>query len=138
MDPWVRLGFDSERLLSVMTSSANSTTGFCICIDGEPAGAMVTRDGWLLGPYLAILAVSPRYQGLGAGYAALRWFERDAIGKGARNLWLTAASFNLRALAAYERCGFVRVGHLQGLLAEGLDEVLMRKQLAPSPKPPAV
>ena len=135
IDPWARIGMGAERLRSLFTSVSETARCHCLRVNGQVAGAIVTRDAWLAGSYLPILAVLPQYQGQGVGFAALGWFEQDARGKGARNLWLTAATFNSRAIATYERFGFIRAGLLEGLLAEGCDEVLLRKVLSPAPKP---
>ena len=44
-----------------------------------------------------------------------------------RNLWVCASSFNARALRFYERHGFARAATLPGLVADGYDEILLRK-----------
>jgi ribosomal protein S18 acetylase RimI-like enzyme len=62
---------------------------------------------------------------LGAGILA--WFEPEALRLEARNLWVRAASFNARALRFYKSHGFRPAATLSGLVAEGYDEILLRK-----------
>jgi ribosomal protein S18 acetylase RimI-like enzyme len=42
---------------------------------------------------------------------------------------VAASDFNSGALRFYERHGFVRVAALEGLVAEGRSEILLRKRL---------
>jgi hypothetical protein len=55
------------------------------------------------------------------------WFEQEALRNAARNLWVCASSFNVRALRFYSRHGFAPTATLPGLVAEGFDEILLRK-----------
>ena len=45
----------------------------------------------------------------------------------ARNLWVCASSFNERALRFYQRNGFRQAASLPELVADGYDEILLRK-----------
>jgi diamine N-acetyltransferase len=85
------------------------------------------RSPWLKGPYLELLAILPEFQGNRLGAGILAWFEREALRLEARNLWVRAASFNARALRFYEGHGFRPAATLSGLVAEGYDEILLRK-----------
>ncbi|HEU4475158.1 MAG TPA: GNAT family N-acetyltransferase [Methyloceanibacter sp.] len=84
-------------------------------------------DPWLKGPYLELLAILPQFQGQGIGGKLLDWFEREGSRLGARNLWVCASSFNARTIGFYERHGFKEAATLPGLVAEGYDEILLRK-----------
>ena len=70
----------------------------------------------------------PDSQGLGIGAAVLDWMAREVAGR-ANSLWVCTSTFNTRALHFYERYGFVRVGNLDGLVAPGFTEILLRKRL---------
>ena len=59
------------------------------------------------------------------------WFEQTGRGLGARNLWVCASSFNDGALRFYQRHGFRPAATLPGLVADGYDEILLRKFLMP-------
>jgi hypothetical protein len=62
----------------------------------------------------------------------MTWFESAALQHRAHNLWVCASSFNARALRFYELHGFARAAMLAGLVADGYDEILLRKYpLAP-------
>ena len=134
--PWARFGRKAEDLARTFSRTTATTRCWCLKAGAETAGAMVIEEGWLIGSYLKSLAILPEFQGRGLGRLALEAMQRDARENGARNLWVCVSTFNARALTFYEAFGFARIGILEGLLAEGLDEVLMRKQLAPAPKPP--
>ena len=112
-------------------SSPAPTAGvsrYLVEIGGEQAGAVSVRYPWLKGPYLELLAMLPAYQGAGASAAA---FSTGSSGRrsglGARNLWVCASSFNARALRFYGRHGFRPAATLHGLVADGYDEILLRK-----------
>jgi GNAT superfamily N-acetyltransferase len=75
------------------------------------------------------LGLLPGYQGCGFGAAVLARIEREAREVSQRNLWVVASDFNSGALRFYERYGFARVAALEALVAEGRDEVLLRKRL---------
>ncbi len=93
------------------------------------AGAVGLRLDWLRGPYLQLLGLLPGYQGRGSGAAVLAWIEREARAVSQQNLWVVASDFNSGALRFYERSGFTRVAALEALVAEGRDEILLRKRL---------
>ena len=88
---------------------------------------VLVRDPWLKGPYLELLALLPPFQNQGIGSGILAWLEREALVQAARNLWVCASSFNARALRFYERHGFAPAAVLPGLVADGFDEILLRK-----------
>src|SRR5262245_49720959 len=85
------------------------------------------RHPWLKGPYLELLALLPQAQAQGIGSSIMTWFESAALQHGARNLWVCASSFNTRGMRFYERHGFTRATTLPGLVADGYDEILLRK-----------
>jgi GNAT superfamily N-acetyltransferase len=91
------------------------------------AGVVSVRHPWLKGPYLELLALLPEAQNQGIGSRIIAWFESTALSHGSRNLWVCASSFNARAVRFYERHGFARAVTLPGLVADGYDEVLLRK-----------
>jgi GNAT superfamily N-acetyltransferase len=73
----------------------------------------------------------PAFQRRGIGAGILDWFEREASGLGARNLLVCASSFNDGALRFYQRHGFRPAATLPGLVADGFDDILLRKFLMP-------
>jgi ribosomal protein S18 acetylase RimI-like enzyme len=69
----------------------------------------------------------PPFRGRGIGSSILAWFEEEGVRQGARNLWVCASSFNAHAIRFYERHGFQPAATLSGLVADGYDEILLRK-----------
>jgi len=117
-----------------MSPSADSNLrSWCLTVEGRTAGVFLVYEGWLLGPYLRRLAVIPEFQRLGLAQLALSWWEAGARQAGSRNLWLCVSDFNAQARRLYEAAGFRQAAVLDDLVAEVVDEILMRKQLEPAP-----
>lgn len=134
IEPWSRLGSSNVALAQgLMAGREQSARSWCLTVDGEPSGAMVVRDNWLRGPYLAHLSVVPAQQRQGLGRLAIKWWEDEARRAGGKNLWLCVSSFNATAQQLYLAAGFKQVGVVDDLLVDGLDEILMRKRLSPAP-----
>lgn len=128
IDPWAAYRATPAGLERFFAMSEQDCCRRSIRVDGVLAGAVVVRSPWLHGPYLQFLGVMPGYQGTGLGAAVLAWMEREA-GPATRNLWLCVSHINERARVFYERQGFELAGILDGLAANGMDELLMRKRI---------
>ncbi len=97
---------------------------------GNPAmGTITVRTNWLRGPYIQLLALSPQAQGAGFGSRLLQFVEAEARRDWQRQLWVAATATNVGALRFYERHGFVRTAEIDGLVADGICEILLRKPL---------
>lgn len=129
IDPWAHYHYKPEALTAYFNGREEDAPRFEIRAGDALAGAICIRKNWLRGPYLQLLAVLPQFQKSGIGSTALTWFEGQARESNAQNIWVVASAFNNGALAFYERFGFVRTATLEGLVAEGTDEVLLRKRL---------
>lgn len=129
IDPWARYRYTPEALATFLSMREEQAPRSEILSEGALAGALCIRDNWLRGPYLQFLGVLPGFQNRGLGRAALAFFEDRARQQAARNIWVVASEFNHGALAFYERFGFVRIATLDGLAAEGIGEILLRKRL---------
>jgi GNAT superfamily N-acetyltransferase len=125
--PWSMVNYPAEAMARFLASSDGGGSLYGVEVDGAEAGAVSIRSPWLKGPYLELLAILPPFQGRGAGPKILVWFEQEALRHAARNLWVCASSFNVRALRFYARHGFAPTATLPGLVAEGFDEILLRK-----------
>jgi GNAT superfamily N-acetyltransferase len=117
----------AEVMTRYLASDDDGVRRYVIDVGGVTAGAAAVRYPWLKGPYLELLALLPERQGQGIGAAVLSWLEDETRRNGARNLWACASRFNARALQFYRRHGFAETAVLPGLVAEGFDEILLRK-----------
>jgi len=129
IDPWARLGITRERLVAAMTGDDGRVAGLEAVVEGTPLGLIVFVPGWLYGPYIRLLAVLPQAQGRGLGTALIDRLAEDTRKVGQANMWVCASTFNIDALAFYDRLGFRRVGVLDGLVVADEDEVLLRRRL---------
>jgi len=132
MDPWRTLGYRPEALGRYLARKAAAR---CVWIARAGRGALeaivVADDGFLLGGFIALLAVRPEASGRGLGRALV---DRVAAQIFASRRWLFVScdGNNRAALRFYRRLGFVRVGRLPDLVRAGNVEILLRK---PAPKP---
>ncbi|MBS0250773.1 MAG: GNAT family N-acetyltransferase [Proteobacteria bacterium] len=129
IDPWAHYRYTPEALTTFLQTEEDDAPRLEILVDGALAGAFSIRCTWLRGPYLQFLGILPPFQKNGVGNAVLSWFEAEGNRLHARNIWVSASEFNVRAVAFYERFGFVRVATLEGLVADGSNEILLRKRL---------
>jgi ribosomal protein S18 acetylase RimI-like enzyme len=129
MDPWRTLGYRPENLLNYLHRKDAGLDRHAIVIEGRTAGVLSVRYPWLMGPYIELFAVLPGYSGRGLGEEVLKWVE-SRFQANSRNLWATVSAFNTLARTFYQRQGFEEVAPLKELVAAGLDEILLRKNLA--------
>jgi GNAT superfamily N-acetyltransferase len=125
--PWSVMNYPADAIARFLATPDGGASRYLVEVEGEQAGAVSVRSPWLKGPYLELLALLPKAQGQGIGASILAWFEQDALKLGARNLWVCASSFNVHALRFYGRHGFHPAATLPGLVADGYDEILLRK-----------
>jgi len=126
MDPWRTLGMSATALTGLLLDPGHHLRCEAMFMDGIPVGVIALRHPWLYGPYVALLAVLPDWQGRGLGSVMLRRIEEEMKPK---NVWVCVSSFNRSAERFYIRNGFEHVGSLPGLLHPEFDELLMRKRL---------
>jgi diamine N-acetyltransferase len=127
MPPWAVMNYPAHVMARFLSTADGCVSRYAVEIGGEQLGAVSVRSPWLKGPYLELLALLPVAQGQGVGSAILAWLEQEALEHGSRNLWVCASSFNRRALRFYERHGFEQAATLPGLVADGYEEILLRK-----------
>jgi ribosomal protein S18 acetylase RimI-like enzyme len=127
MEPWSVMNYPAETLAAFLLRPDGGASRYAVSVNEEEAGVVSVRHPWLKGPYLELLALLPQAQDQGIGSSIMAWFESTALQHGARNLWVCASSFNARGLSFYERHGFKRAATLPGLVADGYDDILLRK-----------
>ncbi len=103
-------GFGDTMEESLQLIEFNSTTeGICLWVaerDGNVVGTVSTRqDGD--GHWVTALAVHPSYEGQGIGSEILRWVKDYVVHSGGRVVLLDVEIDNARALAIYEKSGFM-------------------------------
>ncbi len=128
MDPWATYGITPARLAQFFDATEEGCSRRAIRVEGELAGVVVVRSPWLHGPYLQFLAIQSGWQGRGLGAAVLTWMADEAPA-GTRNLWLCVSAINNRARAFYEAHGYRLAASLEGLAADHMDELLMRREV---------
>jgi GNAT superfamily N-acetyltransferase len=119
--------YSADALARFLAAPDGGVSRYLVTVGGEQAGAVSVRFPWLKGPYLELLALLPPFHGRGIGSALLGWFENEGVRLGARNLWVCASSFNSNGLRFYRRHGYQPAATLTGLVADGYDEILLRK-----------
>jgi GNAT superfamily N-acetyltransferase len=129
--PWSAMDYPAYAMARFLAASGDGACRYLVEAGGVEAGAVSIRHPWLKGPYLELLALLPAFQRRGIGAGIVSWFEQAGRGLGARNLWVCASSFNDGALRFYQRHGFRPAATLPGLVADGYDEILLRKFLLP-------
>ena len=87
----------------------------------------VHPKGFLGSPYIAAVVVTKEFRDAGIGSRMLAFAEE--MFTESRHVFLCVSSFNPRALALYERHGYVKVGDLPDFIADGYSEFLLCKRL---------
>lgn len=131
IEPWKGLGYLAAALGRYLARLARAGDVWVARAGGSGsgpkiAGVIVATDGFLLGGFIALLAVRPDASGQGLGgrlvaHVAGRVFARR------RWLFVSCDADNRAALRFYRRQGFARVGKLPDLVRAGRVELLLRK-----------
>lgn len=133
MDPWRTLGYTAAGLAAYLGREDAALTRVVLERGGAPAAVLALRRPWLRGPYVELLAVLPAARGAGLGHGLVEWAAAQAGG----NLWACVSAFNQPARAFYARAGFTEIAALADLVADGHDEILLRRRLGPNVPPAA-
>jgi diamine N-acetyltransferase len=134
IDPWLTLGYSADGMARGLMTADPGLTRYLIVRGGETLGLAAVRWPWLRGAYIEVFAMLPGAQGQGVGAAALGLIEKGYRGR-TGNLWLLVSGFNAGARRFYERHGFNAIGVIPDLVAQGQDEILMRKVLRATASP---
>jgi ribosomal protein S18 acetylase RimI-like enzyme len=130
IEPWKGLDYRAAPLGRWLARSARAGDVWIARAAGqEPAGIIVATDGFLLGGFIALLAVRPDASGQGLGQRLVAQVASRAFAK-RRWLFVSCDAANAAALRFYRRLGFARVGRLPDLVRAGRVELLLRKARA--------
>jgi len=125
-DPWLSYGCTYD-----WTRRRLDWPGSWLFIAGDRSGGMLVHErGFLGAPYIATLLVAPEYRRQGIGSQLLKFAEKSFAGQ--RQMFICVSAANQAAQRLYLRYGFEQVGMLPDLVADGLDELLLRKRLQPT------
>ena len=127
MEPWRSMGFRATPLGRWLARRARAHCVLGAVHKRAILGMVVFQPDFLLGTFIALLAVRPQAAGQGVGRALV---ERVARATFARHRWLylSSDSKNLAAGRFYKKLGFVRVARLPDLVCENRIEILWRKR----------
>lgn len=100
--------------------------------DDRPIGVMkVAMRGFCgLYPYLNLIGVHADSRGKGVGAFLMGELERMAVDSGAKRVTLMVSDFNEDGQRFYERLGYWKLGVIPNALKEGINELVMIKDLA--------
>ena len=128
IEPWRGLGYRAAPLGRYLARVAAAGDAWVAREGrrGKPLGIVVATDGFLLGGFIALLAVRPDAAGQGIGQALVAHVAARVFAK-RRWLFVSCDRNNLAALRFYRRLGFRRVGVLPDLVRAGRTELLLRK-----------
>jgi ribosomal protein S18 acetylase RimI-like enzyme len=136
MEPWRGLGYAAAPLGRWLARAARDQEVWLARAGGAAKGGganavvgiLVLEAPFLLGGFIALLAVRPDAAGRGLGRALVeRARQRTFVARGKRWLYVSADSGNRAALAFYRRLDFARVGRLPDLIRAGNTELLLRQ-----------
>jgi ribosomal protein S18 acetylase RimI-like enzyme len=126
MEPWRSLGYQGKTLGRYLRRMGQTGRALVAEEKGEVLGILVFQPDFLLGMFVALLAVRPEAAGRGIGRALMARTEKMAFSK-KRWLWVSSDSANRLAARFYRKLGFARVARLPGLIRDGRTEILWRK-----------
>ncbi len=129
-EPWITLGRSRESCLEICRRPEYQVF---VARQGEQLCGFVAlvRRGVAGSPYIASIAVAEEFRGGGIGSRLLE-FSEDLFRATARHIFLCVSSFNPRARALYERCGYEPIGEFRDYIIDGASEILMHKRLRQS------
>jgi ribosomal protein S18 acetylase RimI-like enzyme len=126
MEPWLSLGYQRANLGRYLRRMARAKQVLVAEDKGQILGILVHQPDFLLGRFIALLAVRPETGGRGFGRALVEGIEKETF-KTRRWLYVSSDSANLPAARFYKKLGFSRAARLPGLIRDGRTEILWRK-----------
>lgn len=126
-EPWISLKASYESCYQ--SCHDNEYLLFIAHASGTACGMMLLqRRGVASSPYLKSIAVQDSMRGQGTGSALLN-FAENYFRPVSRHFFLCVSSFNIAAIAFYQRHGYSQVGEFRDYIIEGASEILMHKRL---------
>ena len=124
-EPWKTLRETVDFLPSIKRKHA-----FVAVIEGAVAGFVIftPEPVFARGGYLRAIGVASAIRGSGIGKLLMAFAERTTAKK-APNFFLCVSSFNKTAMAFYRKCGYAKIGKIDGLIRKGAAEHIYWKKL---------
>jgi ribosomal protein S18 acetylase RimI-like enzyme len=126
MEPWLSLGYQRPGLARYLRRMARARQVLVAEDSGNVLGVIVFQSDFLLGRFIALLAVRSEAAGRGIGRTLVLRIEQEAF-KTRRWLYVSSDSANQAAARFYRKLGFSRVARLPGLIRDERTEILWRK-----------
>jgi ribosomal protein S18 acetylase RimI-like enzyme len=125
MEPWASMGYQAAPLGRWLQRCARAGWVWVAMERRAVLGLLVMQPDFLLGNFIALLAVSPAHAGRGVGRALVDKAERLTFAK-RRWLYVSCDDHNRAAARFYKKVGFVRAARLPDLVCQGRTESLWR------------
>ncbi|MDA8099343.1 MAG: GNAT family N-acetyltransferase [Nitrospiraceae bacterium] len=127
-EPWLTLREGIDFAPSMKRKEA-----FVCIAGGSVAGFVVFAAGpaFARGGYLRAIGVAPARRKQGIGRKLLRFAETNTA-LTSPHLFLCVSAFNRQAQSFYRKCGYARVGRIDGLIRENVAEYIFWKRLIPA------
>ena len=126
LEPWLSLGYQRANLGRYLRRMARAKQVLVAEEEGNILGIVVYQPDFLLGRFIALVAVASEAAGRGIGRALVAQVEKETF-KTRRWLYVSSDSANLPAARFYKKLGFSRAARLPGLIRDGRTEILWRK-----------
>jgi ribosomal protein S18 acetylase RimI-like enzyme len=127
-EAWITLGMDMDVVMSIINDNLNEV--FVVYIKGELVGTIIIQTKGAFTGYLKSIAIKPDFRGMHLGQFMMKFVENHILSN-SQNVFLCVSSFNTKAKKFYLKLGYKIIGVLKNYIAEGHDEILMRKTIGP-------
>lgn len=127
-EPWITLGRDYDASLAVVCNPDREV--WVAVAGGLVQGFVVLAMRGGFPGYIQSIGVDKDARSRGVGAALLSRIEARVFEE-TPNVFLCVSSFNPRARAFYEACGYAPVGRIPDYVVAGHDEIIMRKTVGP-------
>ncbi len=126
MEPWLSLGYRPGPLGRYLGRMARAR-GVVVAVERDAVlGLCASQPDFLLGRFIALLAVRGDAAGRGIGRALVARVESETFRK-RRWLYVSSDGHNHAAARFYRKLGFARLARIPDLIAAGRTEILWRK-----------
>jgi ribosomal protein S18 acetylase RimI-like enzyme len=123
MEPWSSLGYTAPTLGRYLARKAKAGQVRAIDVAGITVALMVLQPEFLLGSFIALLAVRGDAAGKGLGRALVERAKKETFKK-RKWLYVSSDRTNLAAGRFYKKLDFERVAQLPDLVCQGHTEIL--------------